>query len=108
MGRSYQRNTNRIFRSFAHKASKNDRGRGCTTERSRMVHTFPFSFFIFFLLFFDFLSFFIFSFVYCVLILSVAVVFFVISLFSQSLSSRVEFVLSAFICVLSRLNCFLV
>lgn len=81
---SFQKNINRIFRYFARTASKIDRGRGCTTERSRLVHTFPFSFFYF-------LFFFIFSFVYCVLILSVAVVFcyfFVLAIVVQSCRIR--------------------
>lgn len=86
MVRSFQINTKCVLVTLRSRHQKTGVGGGCTTERSRMVHTFPFSFFSFFALFFIF-WFFIFSFVYCVLILSVAVVFcyfFVLAIVVQS------------------------
>ena len=91
---SFQKNTKRCFVTFARAASKNRDGGGLSQERSRLVHTFPFSFFYFFsfflLIFFYFLVF-LFFFVYCVLILSVAVVFcyfFVLAIVVQSCRIR--------------------
>lgn len=111
------------FRYFALQASKIDRGRGVQQERSRMVHTSPFSFFIFFFFLF-FLSIFIsilfsslyFSFYFVIVFQNIIIIHFsticvcfcCLFMYLQSLFGYVGFVLSAFICVLSRSNCFLV